>query len=191
MKAGSNLLTTSTTKPNSRVLTMVRIGVLSGLAFILIALEVPLPMFPVWLKYDPSELPALVAAFALGPVAGPAVELFKNVLFFFLLPGKAPLVGVVANFVAGSAWTLSAGLVYARWRTFRGAVVALALGVLIMTAVMAVANYAVFLPLYGVPPAGRLGMVLSVLTPFNLVKGTLSGLLTLLLYKKIRSRFLS
>ena len=44
-------------------------GVLAGVAFILQLLEFPVPMFmPPFIKFDFSDLPALVGAFALGPV---------------------------------------------------------------------------------------------------------------------------
>ena len=43
-------------------------AILTAMAFILMYLEVPLPLMPPFLKFDFSEIPVLVGAFALGPV---------------------------------------------------------------------------------------------------------------------------
>src|SRR4030042_629409 len=51
----------------------VRVGVLSAVAFLLMLLEFNFPFFPAFLQYDPSEVPALIGGFAMGPAAGFAV----------------------------------------------------------------------------------------------------------------------
>ena len=49
-------------------------GAFSALAFILMLLEFPLPfIIPDFIKLDFSELPALICAFAAGPLWGGAV----------------------------------------------------------------------------------------------------------------------
>ena len=44
-----------------------KVAVLSAVAFVLMFLEIPLPIFPAFLKIDLSDLPALLGGFALGP----------------------------------------------------------------------------------------------------------------------------
>ena len=61
--------------------TVTGIAMLSALAYILMFFEVPIPMLlPGFIKMDFSELPALIAAFAYGPISGVAVCLIKNLI---------------------------------------------------------------------------------------------------------------
>ena len=46
-------------------------GILSAIAYILMWIEFPIPfLIPPFIKFDFSDFPALIAAFALGPVSG-------------------------------------------------------------------------------------------------------------------------
>ena len=55
------------------------IAMLSAVAAVLMALSFPIPfLIPTFVKMDFSELPALLAAFSMGPVSGVAVCLIKN-----------------------------------------------------------------------------------------------------------------
>ncbi|HEX6989375.1 MAG TPA: ECF transporter S component [Bacillota bacterium] len=163
-------------------------GVMTALAAALMYLEIPLPFLPPFLKYDLGDFPALVVGFALGPVPGLAVEAGKDILFA-LLRGSTP-VGLAANLLAGGTWVLTAATIYWNWRTRRGAVVSLLAGGLVTTAVLAVANRYVFLPLWGIPPEAVAPMVWSAIIPFNLFKVTATGAVTFVLYKRVRVVFL-
>lgn len=168
--------------------TLVVGGLLAALAFALMFfVEFPLPMLPVWLKYDPSEVPALMAAFALGPWAGLAVVFTKDLLFFVSGKGSSGLIGISANFVAGGSLVVVAGLVYQRMRNRAGALLGLSLGTLAMTAVMTAANYAVFIPLYlgPMPSEEVVALLTAAIVPFNLVKGLFSSVLGYVLYLRV------
>ena len=56
------------TKFNTRVLTGT--AMLAAVATVLMYMEFPIPIMPAFIKLDVSELPALIASFAYGPVAG-------------------------------------------------------------------------------------------------------------------------
>ena len=63
---------------------MIKISLLSAIAVILMYVDVPvIPPFP-WLRMDLSDVPALIGAFGFGPIAGVIIELFKNILYFFI-----------------------------------------------------------------------------------------------------------
>ncbi|MCL4424721.1 MAG: ECF transporter S component [Firmicutes bacterium] len=175
----------------SKVRNLVVTAILGAAAFYLMfALEFPLPLFPTYLKYDPGEIPALLGAFALGPMAGLAVEVIKNALYFLSGKSTAGLVGVSANLVAGATFVLSAGLIY-RWRHDTwGALTGLFAGSLATTLVMSLANYYVFLPLWGVPRNQLLPLLTGAIIPFNLVKGFLSALVTALFYRRVEAYIL-
>ena len=88
---------------------MTILALLSAMSFLLMfALEFPLPGFPPYLKYDPSDVCGLLAAFSFGPAAGFLVELVKSILFF--LSGKSAdgIVGATAALVAGGTLVVAA-----------------------------------------------------------------------------------
>ena len=64
------------TKFNTRVLTGT--AMLAAVATVLMYMEFPIPIMPAFIKLDVSELPALIASFAYGPVAGIVVCLIKK-----------------------------------------------------------------------------------------------------------------
>lgn len=175
--------------------TLTRLSVLSALAFALMFLgEVPIPMIA-GAKFDFSEIPALLAALGFGPLAGLAVEVVKNLLFFASGKSQAGIIGVMANLAAGGTLVLTAGLVaYAlklRWGSadlkvgqywFRGAV-AVVVGSVAMAAVMYVANALFFIPLWIKQPGVHWAMS-AAWVPFNLIKGALAGGLTLALHRR-------
>ena len=60
-------------------------AMLSAVAFILMFIEFPLPMLiPSFVKMDFSDLPALLGAFALGPVYGVVISFMKNLLHIII-----------------------------------------------------------------------------------------------------------
>ena len=73
---------TMTMKSNRvNVRTIAMTGMLGALATILMFLEFPIPMLiPPFIKFDFSELPALLAAYSMGPVSGIAVCFIKNII---------------------------------------------------------------------------------------------------------------
>lgn len=186
---------------------MVKIGLLSAIAFILMFLDFPLPvLFPAFLKIDFSDVPALVGGFALGPVAGMLIELIKNVLYMVSKSDTAG-VGPAANFLTGVAMVVPASIIYRRLHSRTGALLGMAVGTVVMTVVMAFANYYIFFPLYqtvlGFPKEAIIAMGTAVnpnitdmksliilgTSPFNIFKGVTVSLLTLGLYKFISRLF--
>ena len=73
-----------------RTAAIVKTGLLSAAATVLMFIEFPLPVFPAFLQLDLSEVPALLGSFALGPMAGILVELIKNLLHKTSIPPLFP-----------------------------------------------------------------------------------------------------
>ncbi len=164
-----------------------QVAVLGAFAFVLMYLEVPLPLFPAYLKYDPGDIPALIATFALGPVSGFTVELIKAVLINMFRSGAVggPF-GIFMNLLAGVSLVTVAGSYYKVEHTKAGAVKSLILGVGAMTVVMIVANILLTPIFFGIPRGTVVGLILPALLPFNLIKGLISSTLTYLVYKRVR-----
>lgn len=182
---------------------LVKISLLSVMAFLLMFIDIPLPIFPAFLKIDIGDLPALVGAFALGPVAGVIIELLKNMLILLLKGTSSGFVGELANFLVGSILVLTAGYIYKFKKTKKSAIVGLLVGAIVMSIAASVLNYYVFLPLYAVvfkmPVDAFVAMgtainpnindlkdliILSIL-PFNLFKGVVVAAITFPVYKSV------
>jgi len=164
-----------------------QVGVLGAIAFTFMYFDFSLPFFPAWLKYDPSEVPALIATFALGPASGVAVEAIKALLIQLLRSGTAggPF-GIFMNFLAGVTLVGVAGTYYTVEHTKAGAIKSLVVGILAMTAVMIVANILLTPRFFGIPRHQVVALVLPALLPFNLVKGAISSVITYYVYKRVR-----
>lgn len=175
-----------------------RVGVLAALAFALMFLgEIPIPMIP-GAKFDLSEIPAVLAALGMGPLAGLAVEVIKDLLFFASGKSQAGLVGVAANLAAGGTLVLvtglAANLLGLRWGQsarnsaqywLRGSAAAL-VGTVAMALVMLVANAYFFIPIWFKQPGVHWGPSAAWL-PFNLIKGALATTAALALHRRLES----
>ena len=116
--------TAKTSNVNIRKIAMT--GVLAAIATVLMFLHFQLPFMPSFISLDFSELPALIAAFTLGPVSGVAVCFVKNlVLLSQTITGG---VGELSNFIIGSAFVVPAGLIYRHHRNYGGATVGCVVG---------------------------------------------------------------
>ena len=108
------------TQTRARKLTVT--AMLSTIAFILMYIEFPIPaLIPSFVKLDISDLPELLAAFSLGPVYGVVVSLLKNVLFSLLHGTSSAYVGETFNFIMGAVFSFSAGFIYKKYKSRKGA----------------------------------------------------------------------
>ena len=127
---------------------VVKIGMLSAVSIVLMMFELALPIFPSFLKLDISDLPALVGAVTMGPVAGVMIELVKNLLH--LLKTSTAGVGELANFLVGVALVLPMGICFKKHKNLLGYVQGVVLGTVCMVAVACVFNYYVLIPAFAV-----------------------------------------
>lgn len=180
---------------NNKLKIMIAVGMLSSISFILMLLNFPLPALPSFLKVDFSDVPALIAAITMGPLAGILVAFFKNVLYWMFSgsPTGVP-VGEIANFATSILFMLPVYAIYRKVSTTKGLTLGLSTGVLTMAIGMSVLNYLIFLPMYtyflNMPaisgPALRDTIILGIL-PFNLIKGILLAAVVLVLFKSMKT----
>ena len=158
---------------------------------------------PAFYEIDLSEIPILICTFYLGPVAGVVGELLKIVVKLVLKGTTTAFVGDFANFVVGCSFVLPASIVYHMNKGKKSALTGMIVGTLIMTVFGSLFNAVYLLPtfadLYGMPLDAIIAMgtevnsainsvstlVLFAVVPFNLIKGAIVTLLTMLLYKRI------
>lgn len=183
-------------------------GIMTALAEVLMMLEIPLPLMPGFLKYDFSDIPALFAGFACGPVAGIIVEFLKNLIHMPFTGTQ--YIGEVANFISGSIFVFTGAMIYWKMRSKKGVVLSLIFGTIALTVATCFVNYFFSLPLYekvmGFPmPAiidmcdkantvvsikTKLDVILMTFVPFNIFKGATVSIVAFLCYLPLHS-FLS
>jgi riboflavin transporter FmnP len=186
----------------SRTTFITRVAILSAVSFILYFIEIKIPLFPEFLMLDFTDIPALIGAFALGPLAGVAIELIKNILHVIFLSNPGSPVGELANFIVGVALVGTAGFIYKKKKTKQNAVKGMIIGIIMMAIVGGIFNYYVLIPFYakfmvpleviiqmGAAVNDRItnlkDLIIYAIIPFNIFKGIVISVITALLYKKL------
>ena len=157
------------TPPVSKTRMITLIGVFAAISTILMFIEMPLPLMPPFLKIDLSGVPILIIGFMYGPMPAIYVTIIKDLVH--MLSSQTGCVGELADI--GS----------------------------LANKFMLIPFFSKVMPLEAIIDACHAinpmidsmdAYVLFGAAPFNLIKGIILSLLTLLLYKKmsgfIRSR---
>lgn len=190
---------------NSKARFLAQIAMLGAVATILMLFEFPLPFLaPTFYEMDFSEVPVLIGAFAMGPLAGVGIEAIKILMNLILNGTITAGVGEFANFILGCAFLLPAAVVYKSNKTRKNAVIGLIAGVVTMAVVACFINAFVLLPAYGkafgMPVQAFVEMgsainahidslfdfALLAVAPFNILKGVIDAAVVMLIYKRIR-----
>lgn len=183
---------------------LVLMAMFSALAAVLMILEFPIPFIaPPFYEIDLSEIPVLIGSFIMGPFAGVIMEALKILLKLLIKGTTTAYVGDFANFCVGCCLIVPASIIYKHKKTKKNALIGISLGTVVMTSVGVLLNYYIMIPFYakffGMPldaiisagaainPAivNKLTFVLICVVPFNLLKGVIDGLITVLIYKRI------
>ena len=175
---------------------LTRMAILTAVASILFLIEIPVVAF---YKLDLSNIPVLLGAFSMGPLAGIIILALKSVIG--LLHSSSAGVGELADFLMGAAFVLPAAVIYHRNKTRKTALIGMGVGTLCMVMVGVLANKFIMLPFYmgayhmdmdailkfanvgGVDSEWKL--LLLITAPFNLLKGVVLSIVTGLIYKPL------
>ena len=173
---------------------------LTAVSVILQYLDFPVPMLiPPFIKFDFSDLPALIGAFAYGPLSGVIIELIKNLIH--CLATKSATVGELSNFMLGAVFTFSAGMIYKHNKTKKNAIIGGLVGALIMGLFSIPSNYYIVYPFYynfmpedvvlaayqAILPgvSSILASLLIFNLPFTIIKGLVCVLIAMPIYKPL------
>jgi len=175
-------------------------AMLAAISVVLMYLQISVPFMPAFIQFDFSDLPALIGAYAFGPVAGVVIVLLKNVIH--LLVSQTAWIGELSNFILGVLFVLPAGLIYKMKKNKAGALVGSAVGSITMAVGGVFSNYFLIYPLFykfAMPKEVILGMYQAILPsvdgmfealvifnlPFTFVKGLIVTGICLLIYKPL------
>ena len=176
-------------------------AIMGAIGFILMMLEFPISVIiPAFIKFDFSELPALVTAFALGPWWGVLVCLIKNLLHLFVTSTFG--IGEASNFILGAIFVCISGYIYKQNKNRKTALIGTVVGAIAMAAFSVLTNYFIVYPAYAklmIPMDAIIGMYSVILPsvdglmeallifnlPFNFAKGLIDAAICFFIYKKI------
>ena len=186
-----------------KVRRMTIIAMLSAISVVLMIFEFPLWFVPGFYKLDFSELPVIIGAFTLGPVAGVMIEFIKVMLNLLIDGTTTAFVGEFANFLIGCAFVVPASFVYFLRKCRKNAIIGLSIGTVITAVVGGILNGYMLLPKYAEIMGKDIGYFISAGTeknqyitnmstfiflgvvPFNLIKCLMVSVIAILIYKKI------
>ena len=178
------------------------VAIFSAISFVLMLLDFAIPaLIPNFVKMDFSELPALIASFALGPMAGVLVCFIKNLIHLTVTSTAG--VGELANFIIGAALVFPAGMIYKYHKNKKYAIIACLVGAVVMGLASYPLNLWVTYPFYYsafhfpkeaiikmyhdiLPAVNSIELALLVFNvPFTMLKGLLVAIMTILIYKPL------
>ncbi len=186
----------SNAKRRTDVKKLTATAMFSAIAFILMYLEISIPLMPSFIKLDVSDLPALLGSFIYGPLCGAAICLIKNILHLFASSSFG--VGEISNLILGIAFVWPAGMIYKQWKNRKGALVASLTGAVVMSVLSIISNYFFVYPVYYnfMPKESILGAYQAIFpgvhsifqallvfnVPFTFIKGMICVVITWLIY---------
>jgi riboflavin transporter FmnP len=196
----TNATTVKTTrKAGANVRKMTMTAMLSAIAFILMFFDFAVPFMPSFIKMDLSELPALIGAFAMGPVSGVLICLIKNLLN--LMRTSTGGVGELSNFLLSAMFVFPAGLIYQKMKSRKGAIIGSLVGAVCMAVGSVFTNIFLVYPIYYnfmpkevilqayqaiVPSMTSVEQsIICFNMPFTFLKAMLSVIVALLTYKRL------
>ena len=163
---------------------LAKMALMAAISCVLVLLiRMPFPPAP-FLVYDPADVPIYITTFAFGPAAGVILTVIVSFIQAFMLGGDF-VYGFVMHVFATGMFAVVAGMIYKHKKTKKEAIIALAAGVIIATAVMCVMNILVTPHYMGAPREAVMAMIVPVIIPFNLIKAGLNAVITFFVYKRI------
>jgi tRNA threonylcarbamoyl adenosine modification protein YjeE len=186
---------------------MAKIAILTAVSFLLYFFaKFNLPaIFPGFLEFQISELPALLAGFSMGPVSGCLVVTLKCLL---KMPFTSTnMVGELTDIVIGIAYVLPSSIIYSVRKSKKNALIGLSVGIVFVEIIAVLLNRFVSVPFYTqFFFGGNFSILINMLSslypkinadnfyayylllgvvPFNLLRSLIVAILTFLLYKRL------
>lgn len=174
------------TNVHAKTMKLAKMAMLVAISVVLVFI-VHFPLFPAapYLEYDPADIPIFIGTFAFGPLSGVVLTVLVSVIQGTTVSASGQIWGILMHIMATGSFAVVAGNLYKHRKDRKSAVIALVLGVLVMTAVMCAANL-VITPIYsGMSRSAVAALIPPVILPFNLIKAGVNALITFFLYKRI------
>ncbi len=166
-----------------KILKPVTLALLSAIGLVLMAV-VRFPLFPsaAFLEYDMADVPVFLATLFFDIPSGLLVLAVISIIQGITVSAGSGWIGIVMHIVATGAFVIALGLITRHHRDFRHVLPGHIAGTLVMAALMCVMNL-IFTPIFmGTPVQAVKDMLLPTILPFNLLKGGINSVVSLVLY---------
>ncbi len=192
------------TKKTMQIRQLTITAILAAIAAILMHFEAPIPPFPPFLKLDFSTSIVLMGGFIVGPLAVIPIALTKALVS--LLTTTSAGVGQLADFIVTVSFALPFAFIYKKLKSMSGIFIGCAVGAVCIVIAGAIANAYILIPFYSAtfPLDAIWGLckatnaeafagdvfnmgtyILFVAIPFNLIKGVIISVVTVILFKAL------
>lgn len=177
-------------------------GALSAILYIVPVFQIKLFFLPSFMELHFDEIPAFIAGFAYGPIAGAGVILIKTIL---KMPFSSSLaVGELCDLILSLVFVIPASMIYKKKRNLKGVTIAISIATILQLFASVILNIYVILPFYmnvmGLPYEQLLALcrlanpnvtdlgftyALYCVLPLNLIKNAFVLVITFFLYRHI------
>ncbi|MGM9530820.1 ECF transporter S component [Intestinibacter sp.] len=178
-----------------------QIGILAAISYLLRFFEIPLPIFPPFLRIDLSDVVAVFGGISMGPVVGFIIVVIKNLLQA-ITGSSTGGVGEFANILIAGPYVLMISIFCKKANSYKNVLIGAVIGTILMAIIGSVVNYYIMFPLYSkvmIPMEAIISMgtalnpkvtdlfsfMIWLIIPFNIVKGAIMTAVILPLYKKM------
>ena len=161
---------------------LVVMALMCALALLLSFVEFPIFPAASFLKLDISLVPSTVVGFAYGAGPGVLVGLACAVAHAAI---TGNWVGCLMSCIVAIVYIVPAALIYSKMHTLKGGIIGLVVAIVCLTVGIIIANLIIDPIFYGMPFEAVAALVLPAILPFNIIKGVLVSILTMLVYKTI------
>lgn len=184
---------------------MVRIAIFGAMSALLYAIPIfnlSLPFMPFFLQLHFDEIPAFIAGFAYGPLAGFCVIAIKTVIKLLFTTTLG--VGELTDLILSSIYVCVASFIYQRKRNMKGVWLAFGVSTLLQVVGAMLINVYVMIPFYinlmgfssdwllqqmqlAIPAISDITWTYALLAvlPFNLIKDAIVIALTFIIYRSL------
>ena len=177
-------------------------GMMGAIAFVLMFLSFPTPLNP-FAELDFSALPELIGGFILGPIGALQIITVKILLKLVFQGTSTAFTGELCAYILSISYVLPAVIYYRKYHTKQGALIGIIIGAVLAVIASVVVNiYMIspfFMTAYGMNWDAIIGMcsalipavkdiptlVILSIVPFNVLSRVLTGIMTMLMYKRI------
>ena len=166
---------------------VVYLGVLGAMAFILMGtFSIPIVPGAPYLRFEPGEIPGIIAACMMGPWAGVLVNAIKDILYFFLR--AVSIFGPMGDFIASASFAFLVGLVYQKFKTPGGFLAGSIIATVGRVVIMIPGNLIILGMQFGMTPMEVMDIMLPAIIPFNLIKSIINAIGAFVIIKLLLER---
>lgn len=139
-----------------------------------------------FLEYDMGDIPVIMTTLFIGTPSGFIVLFFVSLVQSLTVSASSSWQGFIMHMLSTGTYIIIISLFTKKGDSIKRMVTGLAVATLALTLIMIPLNL-IFTPLYlNVSVEAVLELILPAIVPFNLIKGIINSLLTVLLYNTLK-----